>query len=132
MIHPYVPKTLSEACDHLFGTLAKPPSHRWPRFLGGIRAPRTLAEGQWTRVTDDSTNGVCKGLLFEYMPDLVPLTPQMVDDVLAADIVQILRDLHVLNIVHWDHVDHSAWPQIGFGNIFVRYNHETQRKGTVF
>ena len=112
------PKTVDEACEALFTILAQPPAERWPRLLGGIKAPNILQEGQWMSAAKCPTEQlVCKGLLLEYMPDLVPFTADMADDVFADD------------IVHWDYVDHSAWPEIEFGNIFVRYNEKLKRKG---
>jgi hypothetical protein len=130
LIECCAPKTVAEACDALFTILAKSPAERWPRLLGGIRTPESLLEGQWMSAAKRPTAQlVFKGLLLEYMPDLVPFTADMVDDVLADDFLQILQDLHAHGVVHWDHVDHCAWPEIGFGNVFVRYNDKLKRRG---
>lgn len=68
---------------------------------------------------------VYPGLILEYLPNLVPLTNDLLDDRVAAEIIGIIRDLHAMNILHRDHVNHSAWPEVRFGNLFIRHDDVT-------
>lgn len=59
------------------------------------------------------------------MPECTPLTVDRLDDELVTEIRRIIRELHALNVVHGDFVDHASWPRIGFGNIFLRERKDT-------
>lgn len=59
------------------------------------------------------------------MPEFTSLTVDRLTEGFAVQILRIIRELHARNVVHGDFVDHSLWPRIGFGNIFLR-----KRKGS--
>lgn len=68
-------------------------------------------------------------LLFEYIPDLEPLTRETVTKELSQEYMKALADLHAFKILHRDHILHAAWPQISFNNLFLRKNEVTGIKG---
>jgi hypothetical protein len=73
-----------------------------------------------------------QALLFEYLPDLTPLTKELVTEELAVDIKQVLARLHALNVLHRDLDELNAYPDIGFRNIFLRTDASTGRQRQCF
>ena len=124
-------KTPEEARDALFTLLKEAPTEPWPRCLGHVHVPLGLADrtGKWIPATSETDETTCRALLFEYMPDLVPLTKSTVTPDVAAQFKAIQSRLHALKILHRDHLDHAAWPDVGFGNVFLRQNPSTGHQG---
>ncbi len=83
--------------------------------------------GAWVR--SDANIDHNSALLFEYIPNLEPLTREMVTKELSEEYMQVLADLHALKILHRDQILHAAWPEIVFNNLFLRPNKVTGAKG---
>lgn len=130
LVRSVASKTPEEACEAMFALLSNPPVERWPRCVGRMQVPIDLAkqEGDWVH-TSIKGEKTCRGLLFEYMTGLVPLANDLLNDRLAMEFKHIIADLHALKVLHRDHIDHSAWPAVGFGNLFLRRNPETGEQG---
>lgn len=119
-----------EACRLAFEMLkSSQEDQTWARCLGTMRVSGgPIPEGDdWAGTTRDESNR-CHGILFEYFSDLDPLTPDMVNEDLAESVLKVLRELHSIGILHRDHVEHTAWPQVGFRNLFVRRSIENTEK----
>jgi hypothetical protein len=69
---------------------------------------------------DKSNKAQATGLLFEYLEDLKEITKDMITPVLAEGIKTALASIHALNIRHNDIENHSAFPDVGFGNLFIK------------
>jgi hypothetical protein len=79
-----------------------------------------LQPNKWVSPKSSIANkAISQALLFEYLPDLTPLTKDMVTKQLSEDVQQALSELHALNILHGDFDELNAYPDIGFRNIFV-------------
>jgi hypothetical protein len=102
----------------------------WPLCFGqlqlsGIMEP-LRTDGGWicpSRIVSRSPPSGAKlrrGLLLEYVPGLTPLTTDRLNQELVTEIRRIISELHARNVVHGDFYNHSLWPCIGFGNIFLR------------
>ncbi|KAJ7186747.1 hypothetical protein C8R46DRAFT_1057922 [Mycena filopes] len=64
------------------------------------------------------------GLLFELFEDLVLLSPNDIDEegVMEAKILRALAPIHTAHILHRDLEERTAWPDVGFRNIFLQTN----------
>lgn len=104
----------------------------WPKCFGTLCFPRTnIDEGRnWFSTGSQRHDTTHRCLLFEYIPNLKPLTNDLIDDRVATGFKNIVAKLHALNVVHNDHVDRSAWPEIRFGNVFIRPDPDTGLNGT--
>ncbi|KAI3397260.1 hypothetical protein diail_11059 [Diaporthe ilicicola] len=116
-----------EAWALLSSYQAEPSS--WPLCFGRLQIPADTEEPlevdeRWIRLgpSDSTPSGVKqrRGLLLEYTPDLTLLTVDRLNDELAAMVRSVISQLHARNVVHGDLVDHASWPNIAFGNIFLR------------
>jgi hypothetical protein len=86
--------------------------------------------GEWVsppKSAKDKTS--LQALLFEYFPDLLPLTKEMVTEKLAKDVRLVLASLHACHVLHRDLDELNAYPDIGFRNIFLRRDMSTGEYG---
>ncbi|KAK5655589.1 hypothetical protein OQA88_5520 [Cercophora sp. LCS_1] len=124
-------ETSFDATQTALKTISEPPSRQWPQCIGRVVANFGTGVGpnKWTPfLTNTDGSKPRNGLLFEYIPDLKYLTPDLLDDAVAQDILRVLGDIHARNVLHRDHVQHGAWPEIRFNNIFVQRDAETRDK----
>ena len=123
----FPPHDAQKACDILLAPSNDVSKIRWPRCFGTLRTPKAPTPGQWFRRDGDGEH--TSALLFEYFPDLEPLTREVVTVELSREYKQVLSDLHSLKILHRDQILHAAWPEVVFNNIFLRHNTATGGKG---
>ncbi|KAI0132778.1 hypothetical protein BJ170DRAFT_680653 [Xylariales sp. AK1849] len=124
------PSDAHTACNALTAPSGDFPTSRWPHCFGTLRTRKDPTPGKWVR--NDANADHSSALLFEYIPDLEPLTREVVTEELSQEYRQVLADLHALKILHRDQILHAAWPEIVFNNLFLRRNKATGIKGRHF
>lgn len=118
------------ACDALIRMAASAQNSattRWPLCFGTLRTAEQLVFNRWIRTSPDTDHR--SALLFEYIPDLEPLTREIVTEELVEEYMKVLAELHAFKILHRDQILRAAWPQIAFNNLFLRKNKLTGIKG---
>lgn len=124
-----------EAADILFDTLSElKPKHGWPRCLGYMTVPTDIDdyEFEWA---DMAEAAAAKGqtqnaLLLEYIPNLEPVTADMLNATLVEDILDVLAQLQEEGILHRANINPAVWPKPGIRNIYVGYTKPGARAGT--
>jgi len=94
----------------------------YPRCLGLANVAESLLwnEGVIPFSTDRKDDGVCSGILFEYIEGLTEITKPAITPEVAADIMALLDTIHAANILHRDLENRAVWPDVGFGNLFIK------------
>lgn len=100
----------------------------WPFCFGQLEIPDIeeplQIDERWLRPSKSSPlpYGIKqrRGLLLEYIPNIIALSADKLTDKLIGKIRHIINELHARNVVHGDFVDNALWPHIGFANIFLR------------
>lgn len=140
---PYASPSAERACAELFeATSSRQAADRcyYPRCLGTVRVDdRQIWEsGIHEFVSDgvgkgdvgtrrrkrasalDEPPSICRGFLLEYIEGIREITREMVTPSLAAELKVALATIHALNVRHNDFENHASWPEVRFGNLFVR------------
>jgi hypothetical protein len=125
------PLTSVEACEGLIA-ISDIAICRWPRCLGRLRVgSMPNHSGQWTSLSANDKS-IFQGLVFDYLPNLVYLTKELVKEEIATDIKQALASLHGHHILHGDLEEFNAYPDVGFRNIFLREDTTTGKRRNYF
>lgn len=91
------------------------------------------APGDWLDFNEPPAKpsvNVSKALLLEYMPNLIPLTPDLLDEDLVDGFVSIVKRIHSCDIIHRDVINRAVWPDVGFNNMFIQHDPKTSNKGS--
>ena len=137
---PFARPTAERACAELLDpkSLLNGSSVCYPRCLGKVRVieERIWDSGTIEFVSEEQAGGgaskkqrrssaqpspaICRGFLFEYIEGIREITREMVTPELAENLKRALASIHALNIRHNDFEDRASWPEVKFGNVFVR------------
>jgi hypothetical protein len=114
--------TAERACTDMFNPRKPESSLCYPRCLGLVRVveDRLWDAGVIPFSASKGVSSICSGFLFEYIGGLKEITKEMITLELAADVKTALAAIHALNVRHNDFEDHSAFPDVRFGNLFIK------------
>ena len=90
-------------------------SRHWPLCFGFL----DLHHCRVTGLDPSQTGKLRHALLFEYLADLVPLEPSLLNQQLVYEFLAAVKDLHARNILHRDLLNGRVWPEIAFRNMFI-------------